>query len=658
MMDKREKGEIMKRHVHLRAVSAALTLILGILSVQCAGFSSGARGTMPGETQVWISDWRQNIFQDTEMPPDGKMSVDLVAARNDIEPFQINVRSSMKGEITGIVFSGLVSGAHTIDSMNCRYNFVDFVRSGTNSRYADNSDPDAVLGDWGIKWVNISNPIRIVPKNNITAFPEILSTEKTKNVKAGVTQPVWIKIRIPGDTVPGIYSGSVEVDTSFGKFKAGITVDVQDIIIPTPESPEAFSLEIWSQLVGNFDTEIDVIEDAYGVKVDSPKWWTVMDAFAKLMKENRLNVLCLNQTDLLLHGKNTAVDKDGNVIFDWSFFNKFVEFFRANAGIQRFLCGPLSKYKANPRNYNNDILFGEETNDYTQTFISCIERGRNGKAEEVLRSVDIEELNYKGEVPGIPYIRQYAAALYRNLTENGWLDIWGHRIIDEPGKRQLAAVYPHLEKALSDNCPGIITGDAFTVWTAEEQSGHTELYAVIENSYEELPEHLDAVLNDTDIFWLYTSSVPIKDNYLNRAIDQPVWFMEMLGYLCFKRGAAGYLHWGLNQWNTWTKDYMPFPDYPADEMTDNVLGDASCVYPDRKNLGVRSSIRVEALREASELNSILNLAKSADPERTGEIVDMLIRKGNDYETDIEKISEARKTLFYLASKGILSKQAG
>jgi hypothetical protein len=73
----------------------------------------------------------------------------------------------------------------------------------------------------------------------------------------------------------------------------------------------------------------------------------------------------------------------------------------------------------------------------------------------------------------------------------------------------LAVVYPHLEKALFDNCPGIISGDAFTVWTAEEQSTYTEMYVIVENSYEKLPEHLDGVLKDTDIFWLYTSSVPI-----------------------------------------------------------------------------------------------------------------------------------------------------
>jgi hypothetical protein len=91
-------------------------------------------------------------------------------------------------------------------------------------------------------------------------------------------------------------------------------------------------------------------------------------------------------------------------------------------------------------------------------------------------------------------------------------------------------------------------------------------------------------------------------------------------------------------------------------MWDNVPGDASCVYPHKKNLGVRSSIRVEALREASEMNSILNLAKNTDPEQTGEIVNLLIRKGNDYETDMEKISEARKTFLYLASKAVPKRQ--
>jgi hypothetical protein len=639
----------MKRMDRPRSAVTVSAAVFGVLVMQCAGMmTDGGKPREPGEAQVWVSDWRYNVFYDDEIPGGGTMSIHLVTAKNDIEPFQINIRSAEKGTITGITFSDLASGGNTIPADNCRYHFVDFIRSRTNSRYADDSDPDAVPDTWGVKWVNISNPVRTASEDNITAFPEILSTDKTKAVKAGMTQPVWIKIQVPEDAAAGIYRGYAQANTSFGTFTVDITLDVQDICIPASESEESFSLEIWSQLAGNFDTDIDVIEDAYRVKADSPEWWQVMGAFARLMKENRLNVLCVNQIDLLLMGKNTAVDNEGKVTFDWSFFNKFARFFEEHAGIQRFVCGPLSKYKANPRNYSNDIP-GEETNDYTQTYIACIEQGGNGKPKKILRSVDIERLKAAEEVPGIPFIRQYAAALYAHLMENGWLDKWGHRIIDEPGKRELAAVYPYLEKALSGNCPGILTGDAFTVWTAEEQSAHTEMYAIIENSYEELPEHLNGVMKDSDIFWLYTSSVPIKDNYLNRTIDQPVWFMEMLGYLCFKRGAAGYLHWGLNQWNTWTKDYMPFPDYPADEMWSTVLGDNSCVYPDRKNLGVRSSIRVEALREASELYSILQLAKQQNPEKTGEIVELLIRRGNDYETGIEKISQARKSLIYLAA---------
>lgn len=164
------------------------------------------------------------------------------------------------------------------------------------------------------------------------------------------------------------------------------------------------------------------------------------------------------------------------------------------------------------------------------------------------------------------------------------------------------------QKILTDNCPGIRTGGAFTVWATQEPAAHTEIFAVIENSYEELRDRMAETLKEGDTFWLYTSNIPMKENYLNRTIDQPVWMMEMLGWLCYKRGATGYLHWGMNQWNTWTVNYEPFPDYPADEMWDNTLGDGSCVYPDVSRRSVRSSIRVGALREASKLNSLLALA--------------------------------------------------
>ena len=149
---------------------------------------------------------------------------------------------------------------------------------------------------------------------------------------------------------------------------------------------------------------------------------------------------------------------------------------------------------------------------------------------------------------------------------------------------------------------------------------------------------------------VYTSSFPLNDNYLNRMIDHPVWHMEMLGWFCYKHGATGYLHWGMNQWNTWTRDYLPYPDYPGEMMWDNSLGDGSCVYPDKDNLSIRSSIRIEALREASELLSYLWAAEKNHPQEVQGILHSLLRSGNDYETDIEKIRTAREQILDLAEQ--------
>lgn len=628
----------MKRCIAL-LLAAAVTLGL------CAGASVYAAGD---EADVWVSDWRENVFHDFTMPADGARQASLTAARGDVEPFQVNVRAPADGRILGVAFSDLVCGEQSIPAANFSYNFVDYVRSRSNSRYTDATDPDAVLGDWDLKWVTCSNPMRIASADNIVSWPEILSNEQSKDVKADTTQPIWIKVRVPDDAAPGVYSGWLQVRTSMGEYDVDVTVDVKDVSIPAPSAPSAFSLEIWSQLVGNFDTAIDVVVDAYGVEVDSPEWWEIMSAFAAIMRENRLNVLAVNQTQLLLHAPGTSVAADGTVTFDWSFFNKFVSFFQEHAGIQQFSCGPLAKYKANPKNYDNNIP-GEEENDYTKAYVEVIAAGPDGAPCRQLLDVDFGAYAMGQELPATEYLKQYAAALYENLTAQGWLDVWTHHIIDEPGKDNLGAMYPKLEKILSDGCPGIRTGDAFTVWTAEAQTTHTEIFAVIENSYEELQDRMAKALKEGDTFWLYTSNVPMKDNYLNRTIDQPVWMMEMLGWLCYKRGATGYLHWGFNQWNTWTTNYEPFPNYPADEMWDNTLGDGSCVYPDKANRSVRSSIRVEALREASELNSLLHMAAQHDAAATDAIVEALIRGGNDYETDIAKMAAAHRAVLQLAA---------
>lgn len=629
----------MKRSIAL-FLSAAMALGL------CAGVPAHAAEAAPAD--VWVADWRENVFTDFTIPENGAGRAQLIAARGDVEPFQVNVRAPADGRILSVAFSDLVCGENRIPAANLSYNFVDSVRSRSNSRYTDATDPDAVLGDWDLKWVTCSNPMRIADADNIVSWPEILSNEQSKDIKADTTQPIWVKVRVPESAAPGVYSGWLQVRTSMGDYDVDITVDVKDVLLCAPESPDAFSLEIWSQLVGNFDTAIDVVVDAYGVEVDSPEWWEIMGAFAAIMKENRLNVLAVNQTQLLLHAPGTAVSADGTVTFDWSFFNKFVSFFKEHAGIQQFACGPLAKYKANPLNYENNIP-GEEENDYTKAYVETIAAGPDGAPRRELLDVDFGAYAMGQALPATEYLKQYAAALYENLTEQGWLDVWTHHIIDEPGKDNLGAMYPKLEKILSDGCPGIRTGDAFTVWTAGEQTAHTEIFAVIENSYEELQDRMADTLKEGDTFWLYTSNIPMKDNYLNRTIDQPVWMMEMLGWLCYKRGASGYLHWGFNQWNTWTANYEPFPNYPADEMWDNTLGDGSCVYPDKANRSVRSSIRVEALREASELNSLLRMAAQHDAAAVDAIVESMIRGGTDYETDIAKMAAARAAVLQLAA---------
>lgn len=604
-----------------------------------------------GDGEVWVADWRDQVFRDEGKPEDVPAAVNLTTARNDTEPFQIQVRPLRDGRINYVAFSDLVSEGHTISVDQISYRYVDYIRSYTNSRYSDGEDSAAVMDEYGTPWVNISNPIRVTSEEMTVAYPEILTKEQGRDVRAGETQAVWGKIHVPAEAPAGMYLGQMQVETTFGSYYFDINLEVKNVLIPDTSSPESFSMEIWSQLIGNFDTEIDVITDAYGVTVDSPEWWNIMGHFADLMKENRLNVLTVNQTALLLAAPGTRVEENGTVIFDWSFHNRFVTFFRERAGIQTFSGGPLAKYKSNPKNYDNNVP-GEEPNDYTQSFVECLvpDPEHPGKAKRQLVSVDLEAYGAGTSQPALEYVRQYAASLNQNLTANGWQNIWHHHIIDEPGKRQSAALYPVLEGILSSQCPSIKTGDAFTVWTAVEQAPHTEVFAVMEYSLDELADMMAENLKEGDKLWMYTSLMPIKDNYLNKTIDQPVWFTEMMGWLCYRHGATGYLNWGLNQWNTWTTDYRPYPDYPEAVLWENVLGDASCVYPDKKNMEVRSSIRVEALREASELNSILREAAKRHPQEVNALVDQMVRSGKDYETDLQKIVQARIQLLNLAAQ--------
>jgi hypothetical protein len=105
----------------------------------------------------------------------------------------------------------------------------------------------------------------------------------------------------------------------------------------------------------------------------------------------------------------------------------------------------------------------------------------------------------------------------------------------------------------------------------------------------------------------------------------------------------GYLHWGLNHYKA-----DPFAqsvvDHPAMPNTTNRLpaGDTHVIYPGDD--GPWSGQRFEAHRIGMEDAELLRQLKRVDAPRAREIIDMVCRAFDDYDTDVAAYRRAKRDL--------------
>jgi len=137
-----------------------------------------------------------------------KTKVMLDAACDEVESFQVVVvpkESDLKGVV---VKTAPLIGANG-STVPVEWNFVEYVKTGPPRAYASEH-----VGWW----------------------PDILMPAKKFDVKTGERQPVWIRVTVPPETVPGKYSGNVTV--RHGELSVSVPVElrVRNFRIPRPGS--------------------------------------------------------------------------------------------------------------------------------------------------------------------------------------------------------------------------------------------------------------------------------------------------------------------------------------------------------------------------------------------------------------------------------------
>ncbi|MET9318185.1 glycoside hydrolase domain-containing protein [Kribbella sp. NPDC003505] len=558
---------------------------------------------------AWTTSSYANVFQDAVKPPGADPSYRLVVARNEYESFQVLTRSAEPFTITGVTVPTLTSGANTIPAANIVYNFVEYKYLSGNSSQQTASEVVRTGAGW---------------------YPDPLSNQTTIGVAANSTQPIWVTVYTPKNTVAGVYTGNLVVNAgAAGSYTVPLSVEVNAVTLPDPNSVDAgFKYMHHQQIVGRwFDDatvsnhSIDEIFQQYGYDRYTTAWWNVVRDMAKRMKAHRQNVLFVNSQQLLLDS-GTTVDANGTYDFKWGRFDEYIEFF-INEGVVRGLegvhVGSIQYPSPDPSTW------------YYKTYILQMVNGEMGSTNVTYNSTAATD-----------WINQYLPALKAHLESRGWLAMWHQHLGDEASNLTAQNQYSWYLTKANALVPAMRVGDPVLDYAGAERAanGGADVVIPIEHVYQSNPSYFEGLRASGKEIWVYNCESPAT-GYLNRFIDKPVWQQRSLGWVLYKWGVDGYLHWG---WNLWERK-------PPSDPEVLYKGDFATVYPDpgQNSVTIKGSIRWEANRDAAEDWELLNLASKKSPKLVQNMIGAIAESASSFTTNIDDMIARRIDLVRMAA---------
>jgi len=509
------------------------SIFVGALLLGSAG-ANAAQGA--GPVELWAVDPHSKVFRDAK-PAETSGTVVMRAARNEYEPGQFAIRSSVPLEQVRVELSPLrhSEGKATIGEESITWNFVGFIPLKKNTR--------------GSEAIRIGTaPCEV---------PDPLLAERTMNLPAEVTQPVWFTVYVPRDAVSGTYRG-----------QAAVVAGESRAVVPIELTVEPFTLPDQRHLLVTNWFNLDNIAKAHKAEIWSEAFWTVLQRYARNMAAHRQNVVLVPWT--LIQVTQAA---DGKLACDYGRFDRFVELFQRAGVSDRIEIGHVAHAK------------------------------KGWGTEVVLREISVADpqTGKRRTLPADEGLRPLLADLERHLDQRGWLAKAMIHVSDEPILGSLAswlsaAEFVHQAAPRLRRIEAIETIDC---------SGALEIWVPQLGHFDRWRQAYEARRGDGE-FWYYICCNPYGSVYPNRFLDFPLSQVRVLHWINFGERLAGYLHWGLNFWGA-----EPF-GVPSDRLPP---GDTHVLYPGRE--GPLSSIRWEIQRESIEDFEYLWLltAKTAELKR-------------------------------------------
>lgn len=525
--------------------------------------------------QVRVVDPLVKVLPNTEVSAQHAGSVKVEMVRNEYESAQLVITTSTDIDNLTVSVSDLEGASRVVPRAEARFLGFVPVKGGT---------PDT-------------------PEEHLVAkppadIPDPILESRAIGVKAGRNQPVWLTIYAPKRCKPGTYVGNVRVASESGAISVPLEVTVHPVTLPDDRT---LFLTNWFS-TGN-------VAGGHGLQKWTEPYWKMLEAYARVMAEHRQNVIITPIMELI-KGRD---DGKGNLTFDFSLFDRWVELFK-KAGVIGYIegghLGGRSEWEAKDFNASWPEIIGPD--------------GKVKPNPSVTVTSDEER----------HFLSQFLPALQKHLDEKGWTDVYFQHLCDEPIPPN-AESYKKLSAMVREFAPKLRIIDASM---CTEIAGALDIWVPQPPEYEAKQTFFEERKKAGDDVWFYTCLSP-KGKYMNRFIDYPLIETRLLHWMNFKYDLSGYLHWGFNYWQG-----DPFTVLEPGWGGGTYLppGDSHIVYPGKR--GPMSSIRLEALRDGVEDYELLRLLAKKDESKAREICDSVVRTMTDYTLEPSEFRKARMRL--------------
>ncbi len=505
---------------------------------------------------IWTTPPSEKVFKDTPLPEETGSLVQVYAAKNEFEPFQIVVRPDMSESVTVEITdfkAGIETEIHQVKYVN--------ITQATDSLGKTGSYPDPL---WPLEK---GESIDLIANEN-TSF--------------------WITLHVPEPAPSGDYIADFIINSNVCTISIPVALHVFNFTIPR-------DIHTKSQMNFSHNTMLN----KYGVSGYASEYWMYVDMIKQFFIDHRLT-----PKSVLWSGGVTGTGAGPYIDYDCA------STFTDNDGIwgfeepaARYLDGTGLMNATFDGNFNNGTGFPS----FMAATFQNNDASDDQRPDEFCGETRTASDWYTAENPDTNYNIKwfsYIAALENYLTAAGYLDKAYYYIANEPQNQEdydavawysqeLKQAAPKLKLMVSEEArPEIFDHPLYP-------GAKIDIWLPVMHNYDPKTAHgRTAFDEETWIYWLHGTRPP----YFNPiTLDHPGIESKLTGWFLWKYRIRGIAYYSLNNWskNPWT-----------DPLNEGHNGDLFMLYPPSEtnhtiaygsnNHRFVPSIRFELMRDSLE----------------------------------------------------------